>query len=311
MNPADHAIPSANELTAAIPELADCVAIEPIDKGYSGDIKLRATLVDGSSYLLRLFDRQTLPSRAAEFELLRTLEGKDVRCSRPVRLGAFEQGDNGYMLLRYIEGRDGEAQIGAYPPLTQYRIGCEAGEQLRLMHSIGAPADVPGWAQRKIAKHRSYAERYRRLGVRFAGGERVLDWIATNLDAMDGSANVFQHDDFHLNNLILRNGKLAGVIDFERYDWGDPAHDFLKLGFFCRQLSVPYAVGQIRGYFYGGEPDALFWRRYALYVAMCTISSAVWTAETVPGELDAMLERIGGVMDDHDGFERVRPRWYA
>ncbi|MCE7792052.1 aminoglycoside phosphotransferase family protein [Salipaludibacillus sp. CUR1] len=32
--------------------------------------------------------------------------------------------------------------------------------------------------------------------------------------------NLFQHDDFHLGNIIVNNKKFAGVIDFNRYDWG-------------------------------------------------------------------------------------------
>ncbi|MCZ3365579.1 MULTISPECIES: aminoglycoside phosphotransferase family protein [Methanobacterium] len=35
--------------------------------------------------------------------------------------------------------------------------------------------------------------------------------------------NIFQHDDFHAGNIIINNNKeLTGIIDFNRYDWGDP-----------------------------------------------------------------------------------------
>ncbi|WP_281366158.1 hypothetical protein [Paenibacillus xylanilyticus] len=32
-------------------------------------------------------------------------------------------------------------------------------------------------------------------------------------------------------------------------------------------------MGQIQGYFGGGEPDELFWRLYSLYTAMALVSS--------------------------------------
>ncbi|WP_440117543.1 phosphotransferase [Paenibacillus sp. QZ-Y1] len=66
--------------------------------------------------------------------------------------------------------------------------------------------------------------------------EEHLDWMKNRLD-------VFQHDDFHLGNLVIQEDKLAGVIDFNRFDQGDPVHEFLKLGLFVSETSIPYCIG--------------------------------------------------------------------
>lgn len=63
--------------------------------------------------------------------------------------------------------------------------------------------------------------------------------------------NRFQHDDFHPSNILVQSNSYAGTIDFNRYDWGDPFHDFFKIAYFSREISIPFSIGQIDGYFDG------------------------------------------------------------
>ena len=46
-------------------------------------------------------------------------------------------------------------------------------------------------------------------------------------------------------NLIVNGGRLSGIIDFNRYDWGDPVHDFVKTAYFSSAESVPFSAGQM------------------------------------------------------------------
>ncbi|WP_236597293.1 hypothetical protein [Peribacillus psychrosaccharolyticus] len=64
-------------------------------------------------------------------------------------------------------------------------------------------------------------------------------------------------------------------MDFHQYDWGDPIHEFHKIGIFNREVSIPFSIGQIRGYFINTEPDEYFWRLYSLYLAMFDFSTVI------------------------------------
>lgn len=121
--------------------------------------------------------------------------------------------------------------------------------------------------------------------------------------------NRFQHDDFHLENIIVRDGKYVGVVDFNGYDWGDPLHDFVKIALFARDISIPYSIGQIEGYFNGIIPEE-FWKLYAVYVGMTVFSSVVWTLRAAPHMLDDTLERLTIVLEDHKDFELLKPIWF-
>lgn len=151
---------------------------------------------------------------------------------------------------------------------------------------------------------------YFACGVRIKHDERIMKFIDEHLHLMKNRPNVFQHDDFHLGNMIVHNKQFVGVIDFDRFDWGDPIHDFLKIGIFSREDSIPFSIGQIKGYIHGLEPNDDFWQLYSLYLAMCVFSSVVWTVKTIPEQLDDMLNKIYTFLEDHDYFERIKPKWY-
>lgn len=294
-----------------IPYLTGDHKLVRIHKGYSNDEKYRVSHPDGRRYLLRMFDLKHWNSKKSEFNVLQKMEKYNVKCSRPVDFGAVEPLDKGYMLLSYIEGEDAEEHIGALSEQAQYAIGKEAGEELLRMHQYTASAEVPGWFERKYKKHRQYIEQYQACGYKLREAPRIGSFIDDYIHLMKQRPNLFQHDDFHVGNLIIKDEKLAGIIDFNRYDWGDPIHEFLKTGLFSSEVSVPFAIGQIVGYHKGSHPDELFWKLYSLYLAMSIFSSIVWILRVKPEELDQMLEKLHRVVEDHHGFEEVKPGWYA
>lgn len=59
-----------------------------------------------------------------------------------------------------------------------------------------------------------------------------------NLVARYRNAICFVMDNTHIYEAI-------GVIDFNRWEVGDPYEEFYKLESFARELSVPYCIGQI------------------------------------------------------------------
>jgi len=210
----------------------------------------------------------------------------------------------------YVEGKDAEEAITQYAEDVQFQIGVEAGMEIRKVHQLAAPSHMERWATRKAEKHQRYIDAYHECGIRIPYDTDIIAFIDNNIHLMNDRPNVLQHDDFHVANIIVKDGKFAGIIDFDRYDWGDPVHEFLKVGMFSKGVSIPFAVGQIKGYFLNDEPDDAFWRLYALYLAMSVFSAIVWTINTTPDTLDDMLDKVNAFVRDHDHFQQVRPIWY-
>ncbi|MEF3307848.1 aminoglycoside phosphotransferase family protein [Paenibacillus sp. GYB004] len=300
-----------DQLRQGIPALSNSAKLERINKGYSSDAKyIVYDPQERPLCLLRTYSIEQDANKRLEFRALERMEEQGVRCSRPIEIGTLPDQRLGYMIVSYIHGEEASEQLPLLSVEDQYAIGVEAGLELRKIHRIQGPADMKPWQERAEAKHRRYRQEYAKCGVRIEHKSAVFSFIDRHLPLMRDRPNRFQHDDFHTGNLIIADGKLSGVIDFNRYDWGDPVHEFLKVGFFSADVSRPFAVGQIHGYYDHSEPDESFWRLYSLYVAMTIVSSVVWILKVKPEELDSMLGKIYKVIDDHDRFELTVPRWY-
>ncbi|NIK71267.1 aminoglycoside phosphotransferase (APT) family kinase protein [Paenibacillus sp. BK720] len=301
-----------NDLLLAIPELQEGMKLELIQKGYSGDSKYTAYDRHGKAvYLLRTYALKEEARKQQEFRVLEQLREQEVICSLPIAMGRLEALGLGYMLLSYIEGGDAIDELPGLSLSRQYEIGLQAGAELRKINRIEAPPSIEPWENRVIAKYSRYREGYEQSGVTIAFEEKLFAFIDANLGLLKGRPNRLQHDDFHTGNLIVKDGRLSGVIDVNRFDWGDPVHEFLKAGFFSVEASIPFAVGQIDGYYEGRELEESFWGLYSLYMALTILSSIVWILRVRPEELGDMLARVSKVWEDHDGFERLVPKWYS
>ncbi|KUF25591.1 aminoglycoside phosphotransferase [Bacillus sp. G1(2015b)] len=298
------------DLLQHIPLLKEAVSIDQIDKGYSRDEKWVMTTVSGEKYVLRFTEQDQYDKIKTQFELLSELRRHGVQCADPVDIGVLEAKQQVYYILSFIEGQEAKEIMGQLTEEKQYALGVSAGQDLRNMHKYPAPSHIEPWEDRVIKKHHRYLTAYRESGISLEGDEKVAQFIAKHIDIVKGRPNQFQHDDFHLGNIIVNDNKYAGVIDFNNFDWGDPIHDFYKVALFSRETSEAFSAGQINGYFDGNIPDN-FWLLYSVYVAMSIFSSIMWVIKFDPGQMDEMIERLENVLKDHHYFDQIEPQWYA
>ncbi|WP_274363767.1 phosphotransferase family protein [Paenibacillus thermotolerans] len=299
-----------SEVREHIPALRKAKAVSKIYKGFSYDGKY--LVYEGGekpAYVLRTATFEQTERKRREFEAVARIHGLGVRTSEPVAFGTVEALDLCYMVLRYVEGEDASERLPLMTADEQYGVGVEAGRELLMMHEVEAPGDMEEWSMRRLAKHNRQLADYFRCGVKLPEEDAVVAFIEEKLPLLEGRPNRFQHDDFHPGNLLVHGGAYAAAIDFNRYDWGDPYHDFLKIAYFSREVSIPFSIGQIDGYFDGKIPEN-FWNLYALYSALIMFGTITWTLQVVPEQLDSMMNRIRTVLDDHRNFESVIPGWY-
>lgn len=292
-----------------IPFLQGDAQIAQINKGYSSDCKF-IVVKDNQKFLLRTFDYKHVHTKQVEYKALIKMEEYNVHCSRPLEIGSLKEFGIGYMILSFIEGNDAAEDLPTYSMADQYNIGYTAGTQLLKIHQYVAPIHITPWYDRKLSKHKYYIDEYFKCDVRIKDDSKIISFIEDNLQLMKHRPNIFQHHDFHVGNLIVKDKELSGIIDFNRMDWGDPVHDFLKTGFFSSEVSIPFSIGQIKGYHNNQDPSDLFWRLYSLYLAMNLISSVSWIIRVKPEETNSMLEKIYSVLEDHYYFEHITPKWY-
>ena len=281
------------------------VSRELIDKGWSGDKKYKAVCANGDVYLLRISPFEKREMRRGLWDILQEVQKLDISMSRSLEMG--ECGEGVYFVQEWVDGIDAEEEVPKLDRETQYALGCDAGETLKKLHSIPAPADRTPWGERFRAKALRKVGMYRNCPVKFEGGEAVVKYVEENLHLLSDRPQTFQHGDYHIGNMMLSGGRVV-VIDFDRYDFGDPWEEFNRI-VWCAQAAPVFAKGMVDGYF-GGEVPVEFWKLLMLYIASNTLSSVPWAIPFGEKEINVMLKQAADVLDWYDGMKNYIPSWY-
>jgi len=286
--------------------LTDFTSRIPIEKGWSEDKKYCVTDAAGCKYLLRVSPLSRYETRKALYEILWDVAATGIPMNQPID---FWVGDEGVcMLYSWIDGEDlTEGALPHLPGAEQYALGLRAGEILRKIHTIPAPESQEDWEPRFNRKIDTKIRKYHECGLRFEGDEHVLAYIEQNRHLLEDRPQCFQHGDYHVGNMMLEQGKLR-IIDFDRYDFGDPWEEFNRI-VFSVQDSPHFAIGQMRGYF-DGEPPLEFFKLICLYIASNMLSSLYWAIPFGQSELDFMMKLNEDTLGWYDNMRNPVPNWY-
>ncbi|MGL5417686.1 MAG: aminoglycoside phosphotransferase family protein [Clostridium sp.] len=292
-----------------IPLYSNWVVIEKINKGWSKDRKYYIKDNLGEEFLLRISDFEFYDIKRKEFDSMKRVYKLGINMSKPISFGVCGDGKSVYCLLSWIEGKSVIEVIEELTDKEQYRLGIEAGKILKKMHTIEVPKEQEDWEKRMVKKISNHLMKYKGCGVRVPNDEFAINHINKNLHLLKGRSQRYQHGDFHIGNLIITSNRELGVIDFNRWDYGDPIEEFYKMVLFSRELSIPFSKGQINGYFNNNIPNDFF-EILSLYIADVILSSVAWAIPFGEEAVNGMMERAKVILNDYDNFNLVIPKWF-
>lgn len=282
---------------------------EKLSKGWSSDSKYIIETKTGETLLLRVSDIEHYEAKKKEYEIIQKYAELGFLMSMPLDFGVCNHGENAYMLLTWVEGIDLEEALPNLPQNEQYRLGREAGKILKKIHSLEVDAnDLP--KDTKKGKKLLQLSRYEESQVRIDNDETAIEYVKQNIDKIWSKSPVYQHGDYHPGNLIYTKDGSIGVIDFNRWEVGDPYEEFYKLESFGIESSIPYCVGQIEAYFDDHIPGD-FWVTLAVYVAHAALYSIKWAEKFGQKDIDGMKERCRRAFANYDEFRSCIPRWFV
>ena len=276
-----------------------------IRRGWSGDRKYRVRCA-GELCLLRVSSADRREHAEKVFRVMKRFFDLGIPMCEPLEMGVCEEGV--YSLQGWIDGEDAEKVLRRISPEEQYAYGLEAGRILCRMHTIRAPRNTPPWEERFGQKIDRKLRAYRECPVRVEGEEQFLRCIEAHRSLLAGRPQVLQHGDYHAGNLMIdREGKLS-VIDFDRFDVGDPWEEFNRI-VWDAERSPHFSSGMIDGYFEGEIPEA-FWKLLALYLSVNALGSIPWAIPYGAREIGVMRRLAEQVLSSYDGMTRTIPKWY-
>ena len=284
-------------------------SVEPIDKGWSSDKKYHIRTQEDEHLLLRVSGIDEYDIKKKEFEIIEKYSRLGFRMSMPKEFGVCNENQNTYMLLTWLEGCDLETALPQLSEKEQYQLGRQAGKILKKIHSVQlAEEDIP--VKTKKEKKLLQLAKYEESSLRIPNDEIAVRYVKENIDQIWKKSPVYLHGDFHPGNLIYMKDASIGVIDFNRWEVGDPFEEFCKLENFGTESSIPYCIGQIEAYFDDSVPMD-FWIANAVYVAQASLFSIKWAEKFGQQEIDGMVARAQRAFSDFDDFRTVIPNWYS
>ena len=280
-------------------------SVEEIKKGWSGDKKYCA-VKNGTKYLLRISPISKYDNRSKIHKIMTELAKKDIAMCKPLKVGLCKEGT--YIIQSWVDGVDAEEHIHDYDKKAQYDFGFQSGVLLQKIHTIPAPENQQDWEDRFNAKMDKKIKMYKECPIKFDGAQYIIDYLNANRELIKNRPQCFQHGDYHIGNMMIENDRKIVVIDFDRYDFGDPWEEFNRI-VWAAQTSPEFATGMIDGYFGNNIPE-LFWKLLKLYIGSNTLSSVPWAIDYSQEQIDIMLNQSNDVLKWYDDYRLTMPSWY-
>lgn len=281
--------------------------VEEIHKGWSSDQKYYIQLNNGEELLLRMAPLEQFTRKVVEFDAVKKLFEQGMPVPKPLDIKGVEE--EVYSLYRWEAGEDANDVIPTLSNELQYELGYQSGEMLRKMHqTVKVPADTEEWNKSYSRKIDRNIKNYVNGDLKYEHGDLFIEYIEKNRSLIKNLPLSFQHGDYYSGNMILSEENQLSVIDFNRWDSGDPFEEFNRIDF-TALTSPNFATGQLDGYF-GGTPPLEFFQLLLLYISVNTLNALPWAQNYSEAEVQTMRVKADSILKWYDNMKQVVPSWY-
>lgn len=282
-------------------------SIEQVDKGWSSDKKYYIKTLDNRELLLRISDIAEYDKKKSEFEKIKALNCKNILMSEALDLGICNEGKSVYGLYSWINGEEASKKITSLTSEKQYELGVAAGKYLKEIHSIESEYK-DDWEEQFNKKIDRKISIYKACGTIVENDDIVIKYLNDNRNLLKDRPQCFQHGDYHIGNMIITPASELGIIDFNRFDYGDPWEEFNRIVWSAEE-SPEFSSGYINRYFNNDVPDKFF-KLMLLYILSNQIGSIAWAKDFGEEELSIAINQIKSILIWYDNLESYIPNWY-
>ena len=276
-----------------------------ISKGYSEEVKYK--VIADKKYFLKISPQSFTKKKELELKYISSLE-KEVKF--PKLIEVRYESDSIHSLYEWIDGVDFREYVTQLTDKDLYQYGIQAGEFLKIIHSISIERHSINWEEYYVQKSMKKIDSFRMVNINFPEIETFIDYIHTHQYLLQDRPISLCHGDFHVGNMMVDSQtKELVIIDFGSIEIGDPMEEFNRM-IWNAQLSEEFANGFINGYFNETNIPDEFWKLMAYYMACDVVGSIPWAVNYGNDQLITMLERAKLVLDWYDDFERIIPKFY-
>lgn len=279
---------------------------ELINKGWSGDKKYCIFDTQENKFFLRISPYEQYERKKTEYEFMRQAAELHVPMCTPLEFGICEEGV--FSIQIWIDGVAAEEYVRNLTSEKQYSYGLKAGKILKEIHKIPAPKGLEDWEVFFNRKADHKIKIYEECPVKYENGQVFIEYINTHRHLLGGRPRTYQHGDYHIGNMMIGNDKQLYIIDFDRYDFGDPWEEFNRI-VWSAQAAPLFAAGMVNGYFDNHVPMK-FWKLLALYISSNVLSSLPWAVPFGKKQVQIMITQANDILNWYEHMKNPVPTWY-
>ncbi|KAF0225520.1 MAG: aminoglycoside phosphotransferase [Erysipelotrichaceae bacterium] len=277
----------------------------PLKKGWSNDQKTILKSKD-STVLLRVMDASKYQRKIQEIQYLSSLDLFPIQHSQPLSVELIKC--KTHFITSYIEGTDLFETLSSLPINQQIHLGLQAGYALKQIHTQIKVQNDGSWEKRYKAKIETKIKSYHECRINFEHDEILIQRIYELMPLLKDRPQAFQHGDYHVGNFVVDLDGNLGILDFDRWDIGNPWEEFNRITW-CREKSTVFSSAMIEAYFDFQIPQQFFELMF-LYIAVNAIGSLSWAQDFGQEEVDVALHLIDQFDQDTDHFSKIKPSWF-
>lgn len=284
------------------------ISVEEVNKGWSEDKKFHIKTKDNKNLLLRICDVSQYEKKKKEFEIIKELNKKSFNMSIAIDYGVCNGGKSVYSLYSWIDGDDAREKLNNLSKEKQYNLGIISGKYLKEIHGIPAPNHIENWEERFNKKIDRKIDNYKKCGMILENDDKIINYLEKNRELLKNRPQCFQHGDYHIGNMIITYDNELGIIDFNRFDYGDPWEEFNRI-VWSAEISPEFSSGYINGYFDNNVPDEFF-KLMLLYISSNQISTVAWAKSFGEKEIEVAINQTREIIKWYDYYRSYIPNWY-
>lgn len=240
----------------------------------------------GDDLVLKLYPPLHLAESTTERTVLEVLHGT---LPTPAVKDAGERDGWGWLLMERLPGR---TLAETWPELStedRGRLVRELGELLAALHAVDDPRlavlDPADWAEFVAAQRAKVVEHHRKTDL----DDTWIAQIPAFLDAVDlGTPPVVPlHTEFMREHVMVADGRITGVFDFEPAMRGAAEYDFVAVGLFVSRGDSDLLRRFLDGY---GQP--IDPRRCLAYALLHVYSNFPWYFDVLPAPPEPTLDAL-------------------
>ncbi len=261
----------------------------------------------GFPLLLTLTPLKEYDRKKAEFSSLKRLYSHGIPMPRPEEFGICKNRERIYFLNEEIEGAPSTQIIRSLTTERQYHMGYNAGQILAKIHQLSPPTSFD-WKEYFEQLVEDTLLAYKKCSAVLKQEKILLSMVKKTPPGLENRPIRILHGDFQPENFLITSHQTIAVTGF-CHQIGDPWCDFCTLPL-SYNLSIPFAAGQIDGYFAGKAIPKDFFEITSFYLAADALSSFCWACKQEEAEQNAVQNNIDMLCEWYQNFETTVPNWY-